>query len=207
MMRMTTTKAAQRESTTRKNDSGDTSVKGTYVQVGLPQAYHYEPTHFHHHYNNQERALGYEAEEFKNYASSGHGPLPLRPALGVDTSLMVLRVTRAFYDNYLKEYVEGRVGTKPTVTEQESEPLTEWMQSWLEGSAAGSRPPVCLIGDGGTGKTSAAVALQGFVVLFVVLWCMVRFLLEESDLCVFACEALAMSHSLLSNKSPKSALV
>eukprot|EP00756_Hemistasia_phaeocysticola_P043421 Hpha_TRINITY_DN17026_c11_g1::TRINITY_DN17026_c11_g1_i3::g.166587::m.166587 len=78
----------------------------------------------------------------------------------VDTCLRVLRVTKAFYENYLKQYVEGRVGSKPTVSEKESERLTDCAKSWLQENPPGSRPPICLIGDGGTGKTSAAVALM-----------------------------------------------
>eukprot|EP00756_Hemistasia_phaeocysticola_P024410 Hpha_TRINITY_DN15948_c2_g5::TRINITY_DN15948_c2_g5_i7::g.71116::m.71116 len=78
----------------------------------------------------------------------------------VDTCLRVLRVTKAFYENYLRQYVEGRVASKPTVSEDESERLTDCAKSWLQANTSGSRPPMCLIGDGGTGKTSAAVALM-----------------------------------------------
>ena len=78
----------------------------------------------------------------------------------VETMLKVQREMAALYEKYLEEYVEGRVAKESAAPENESEALTCWIETWLEaGKADVSRPPAFLIGDGGTGKTSAAVAL------------------------------------------------
>eukprot|EP00756_Hemistasia_phaeocysticola_P043292 Hpha_TRINITY_DN17020_c2_g3::TRINITY_DN17020_c2_g3_i10::g.165945::m.165945 len=75
------------------------------------------------------------------------------------TCAEVIKHITEFFKSFLAQYVEGRLGDKPTVPETESKRLDDWCKSWLE-KPRSSRPPVCIVGDGGTGKTSAAVALM-----------------------------------------------
>ena len=102
----------------------------------------------------------------------------------------VMGHTVAFFEDYLAQYVEGRVGDDTRVDESETRPLMEEVRRWLrarvgggEGgkqissvctqAAAGTerKPDVeareerqgcgvlCVIGEGGSGKTSASIAI------------------------------------------------
>ena len=75
------------------------------------------------------------------------------------TCKRVLEHTAGFFEQFLAQYVEGRVGVRPQVPESESEVLTDRLRRWLASATAGGRPPLCLMGEGGSGKTSAAIAL------------------------------------------------
>ena len=103
----------------------------------------------------------------------------------------VMGHTVAFFEDYLAQYVEGRVGDDTRVDESETRPLMEEVRRWLRArgggggggkqmssvctqAAAGTerKPDVeareerqgtcgvlCVIGEGGSGKTSASIAI------------------------------------------------
>ena len=99
----------------------------------------------------------------------------------------VMGHTVAFFKDYLAQYVEGRVGDDTRVDESETRPLMEEVRRWLRArvrrrptssvctqAAAGTerKPDVdareerqgtcgvlCVIGEGGSGKTSASIAI------------------------------------------------
>ena len=103
----------------------------------------------------------------------------------------VMGHTVAFFEDYLAQYVEGRVGDDTRVDESETRPLMEEVRKWLRArgggggggkqmssvctqAAAGTerKPDVeareerqgtcgvlCVIGEGGSGKTSASIAI------------------------------------------------
>ena len=99
----------------------------------------------------------------------------------------VMGHTVAFFKDYLAQYVEGRVGDDTRVDESETRPLMEEVRRWLHArvrrrptssvctqAAAGTerKPDVdareerqgrcgvlCVIGEGGSGKTSASIAI------------------------------------------------
>ena len=99
----------------------------------------------------------------------------------------VMGHTVAFFKDYLAQYVEGRVGDDTCVDESETRPLMEEVRRWLRArgggggkqmssvctqAAAGTeRKPdareerqgtcgvLCVIGEGGSGKTSASIAI------------------------------------------------
>ena len=103
----------------------------------------------------------------------------------------VIGHTVAFFEDYLAQYVEGRVGDDTRVDESETRPLMEEVRRWLRArgggggggkqmssvctqTAAGTerKPDVeareerqgtcgvlCVIGEGGSGKTSASIAI------------------------------------------------
>ena len=101
----------------------------------------------------------------------------------------VMGHTVAFFKDYLAQYVEGRVGDDARVDESETRPLMEEVRRWLRArvrgvgkqmssvctqAAAGTerKPDVdareerqgtcgvlCVIGEGGSGKTSASIAI------------------------------------------------
>ena len=104
----------------------------------------------------------------------------------------VMGHTVAFFEDYLAQYVEGRVGDDTRVDESETRPLMEEVRRWLRArgggggggkqmsagctqAAAGTerKPDVdareerqgtcgvlCVIGEGGSGKTSASIAIK-----------------------------------------------
>ena len=105
----------------------------------------------------------------------------------------VMGHTVAFFEDYLAQYVEGRVGDDTRVDESETRPLMEEVRGWLRARGGGSgdgkqmssvctqaaagthterKPDVeareerqgtcgvlCVIGEGGSGKTSASIAI------------------------------------------------
>ena len=102
----------------------------------------------------------------------------------------VMGHTVAFFEDYLAQYVEGRVGDDTRVDESETRPLIEEVRRWLrarggrggggkqmssvQGAAAdterkldveareerqGTCGALCVIGEGGSGKTSASIAI------------------------------------------------
>ena len=99
----------------------------------------------------------------------------------------VMGHTVAFFKDYLAQYVEGRVGDDTRVDESETRPLMKEVRRWLRArgggkqmssectqAAAGTerKPDVdareerqgrcgvlCVIGEGGSGKTSASIAI------------------------------------------------
>ena len=92
----------------------------------------------------------------------------------------VMGHTVAFFEDYLAQYVEGRVGDDTRVDESETRPLMEEVRRWLRARACGGgkqmssvrKPDVeareerqgtcgvlCVIGEGGSGKTSASIAI------------------------------------------------
>ena len=99
----------------------------------------------------------------------------------------VMGHTVAFFKDYLAQYVEGRVGDDTRVDESETRPLMEEVRKWLRArvrrrptssvytqAAAGTerkpdvdaregrqgtRGVLCVIGEGGSGKTSASIAI------------------------------------------------
>ena len=99
----------------------------------------------------------------------------------------VMGHTVAFFEDYLAQYVEGRVGDDTRVDESETRPLMKEVRRWLRArgggkqmssvctqAAAGTerKPDVeareerqgtcgvlCVIGEGGSGKTSASIAI------------------------------------------------
>ena len=99
----------------------------------------------------------------------------------------VMGHTVAFFEDYLAQYVEGRVGDDTRVKEEETRPLMEEVRRWLRARGggggkhmssvftqaeagteckpdvnAGEEPQVgvlCVIGEGGSGKTSASIAI------------------------------------------------
>eukprot|EP00756_Hemistasia_phaeocysticola_P065922 Hpha_TRINITY_DN8885_c0_g1::TRINITY_DN8885_c0_g1_i2::g.141611::m.141611 len=83
----------------------------------------------------------------------------------ISTCMAVLEHTADFFDGYMAQYVEGRVGHWEAVPENESECLRDWLRSWLDSSPSGARRPVCIVGGGGSGKTSAAIALVSWLLV------------------------------------------
>ena len=105
----------------------------------------------------------------------------------------VMGHTVAFFEDYLAQYVEGRVGDDTRVDESETRPLMEEVRRWLRARGGGAgggkqmssvctqaaagthterKPDVeareerqgtcgvlCVIGEGGSGKTSASIAI------------------------------------------------
>ena len=82
----------------------------------------------------------------------------------------VLGHTVAFFADYLAQYVEGRVGDEPHTKEKDSRQLMAEVKAWLtrctqsprgdEGAPArGHYGALCVVGEGGSGKTSAAIAI------------------------------------------------
>ena len=100
----------------------------------------------------------------------------------------VMGHTVAFFKDYLAQYVEGRVGDDTRVDESETRPLMEEVRRWLRARGGGGKqmssvctqaaagterkPDVetreerqgtcgvlCVIGEGGSGKTSASIAI------------------------------------------------
>ena len=101
----------------------------------------------------------------------------------------VMGHTVAFFEDYLAQYVEGRVGDDTRVDESETRPLMEEVRMWkwlrargggkqlssvcTQAAAGTERKPdveareeregtcgvLCVIGEGGSGKTSAAIAI------------------------------------------------
>ena len=101
----------------------------------------------------------------------------------------VMGHTVAFFKDYLAQYVEGRVGDDTRVDESETRPLMEEVRRWLRARGGGcgkqmssvctqvaagtERKPdveareerqgacgvLCVIGEGGSGKTSASIAI------------------------------------------------
>ena len=99
----------------------------------------------------------------------------------------VMGHTVAFFKDYLAQYVEGRVGDDTRVDESETSPLMEEVRRWLRARGGGKqmsavctqaaarterKPDVeakeerqgtcgvlCVIGEGGSGKTSASIAI------------------------------------------------
>ena len=103
----------------------------------------------------------------------------------------VMGHTVAFFEDYLAQYVEGRVGDDTRVDESETRPLMEEVRRWLrargggggggkqmssvctQAAASTERKPdveareerqgtcgvLCVIGEGGSGKTSASIAI------------------------------------------------
>ena len=91
----------------------------------------------------------------------------------------VMGHTVAFFKDYLAQYVEGRVGDDTRVDESETRPLMEEVRRWLRArvrrrqtSGTERKPDVdareerqgtcgvlCVIGEGGSGKTSASIAI------------------------------------------------
>ena len=66
--------------------------------------------------------------------------------------------TLAIFEDYLTEYVEGRVTDDQKVAaDDDAKQLLQVATEWLDTDSAG---PLCLVGDGGTGKTSAAIAIM-----------------------------------------------
>ena len=88
----------------------------------------------------------------------------------VEAVRKVLQHTASLFAEFLDGYVEGRVGDDTHVAESETRMLLHEVDEWLaadghgeegagEGARGTGRHPLCLVGDGGTGKTSAAVAV------------------------------------------------
>ena len=83
----------------------------------------------------------------------------------VEAVRQVLQHTASLFAEFLEGYVEGRVGDDTHVPEAETRKLLREVDKWLaadrhgEKGARPPRRPLCLVGDGGTGKTSAAVAV------------------------------------------------
>ena len=87
----------------------------------------------------------------------------------VEAVRQVLKHTASLFAEFLDGYVEGRVGDDTHVAESETRMLLHEVDEWLaadgdaeEGAGRARetrRHPLCLVGDGGTGKTSAAVAV------------------------------------------------
>ena len=82
----------------------------------------------------------------------------------VEAVRKVLQHTALLFAEFLEGYVEGRVGDDTHVPEAETRMLLHEVDEWLaaDGDAEAretGRHPLCLVGDGGTGKTSAAVAV------------------------------------------------
>ena len=98
----------------------------------------------------------------------------------------VMGHTVAFFEDYLAQYVEGRVGDDTRVDESETRPLMEEVRRWLRARGGGEMSAVCtqaaagterkpdveareerqetcgvlcVIGEGGSGKTSASIAI------------------------------------------------
>ena len=93
----------------------------------------------------------------------------------------VMGHTVAFFKDYLAQYVEGRVGDDTRVDESETRPLMGEVRRWLRARARATsavctqaeRKPdaeareerqgtcgvLCVIGEGGSGKTSASIAI------------------------------------------------
>ena len=107
----------------------------------------------------------------------------------VDALQEVMGHTVAFFEDYLAQYVEGRVGDDTRVDESETRPLMKevrrWLRArgggggkqmssvWTQAAAGTERKPdveareerqgtcgvLCVIGEGGSGKTSASIAI------------------------------------------------
>ena len=99
----------------------------------------------------------------------------------------VMGHTVAFFEDYLAQYVEGRVGDDTRVDESEARPLMEEVRMWLHARGGvklmssvctqaeadtegkpdveareerqGTCGVLCVIGEGGSGKTSASIAI------------------------------------------------
>ena len=84
----------------------------------------------------------------------------------------------AFFSDYLAQYIEGRVGDDPRVSEDDARPLMREVREWLALTCSQPRrrsnptqrrasfieptqrnEAFCLIGEGGSGKTSASIAI------------------------------------------------
>ena len=72
--------------------------------------------------------------------------------------------TVGFFKEYLATYVEGRVGTEEDMPQTMTQALSSFIFSWVSEGGGRARSPICLLGGGGTGKTSAAVAIMSWLV-------------------------------------------
>ena len=68
----------------------------------------------------------------------------------------VMDHTAPYFEAYLKRYVEGRVTADPYTSESQSELILKKVTDWLDSTP---HTPLCLLGDAGSGKTSASVAI------------------------------------------------
>ena len=130
-------------------------------------------------------------QEVCSGVGKGKGVGETSAAEQVDALQEVMGHTVAFFEDYLAQYVEGRVGDDTRVDESETRPLMEEVRRWLRArgggggkqmssvytqAAAGThterKPDVeareerqgtcgvlCVIGEGGSGKTSASIAI------------------------------------------------
>ena len=71
-----------------------------------------------------------------------------------------MRHTMDIFKDYQLTYIDGRVGDDTRVPEGESRPILQEIQGWL---SAGAQHPICLLGDGGSGKTSASIAIMQYL--------------------------------------------
>ena len=152
----------------------------------------------------------------------------------------VMGHTVAFFEDYLAQYVEGRVGDDTRVDESETRPLMEEVRMWkwlrargggkqlssvcTQAAAGTERKPdveareeregtcgvLCVIGEGGSGKTSAAIAIlsdlatsarkmdsgtkkdKPYFPVFVALPTVKQHLLEKGGLDRFVLESFAL---------------
>ena len=155
----------------------------------------------------------------------------------------VMEHTVVFFADYLAQYVEGRVGDATCVEESETRPLMKEVRVWLrtragrkrralrkqmavaaaEGTAKARTGTVgkcdtwCLVGEGGSGKTSASIAILSGLVqsvtntdsewrdtdvdakpyfpVFVALPTVKKHLLEEGGLDRFVLESFALKEA------------